>query len=132
MVITKQPINGQRLAQDHFQRQTSNSKIRILTIEGPATFFQQQRRQVTIVSIRESSRSDKATIKIKTSVLATLMGSKAKAGPIKIKIKAIGINRLVAIATSNIKTMSRNCMPSSSRETILDSIQFLRILPAIP
>jgi hypothetical protein len=60
------------------------------------------------------------------------MGSKAKAGPIKIKIKAIGINRPVAIATNNIKTMSRNCMPSSSRETILDSIQFLRILPAIP
>ncbi len=34
--------------------------------------------------------------------------------------------------SSNITITSRNWMPSSSRETILDSIQFLRILPGIP
>jgi hypothetical protein len=46
------------------------------------------------------------------------MGSKVKADPITIKIKAIGTNWPVAIVISNITTTSRNWMPSSSRETI--------------
>jgi hypothetical protein len=65
---------------------------------------------------------------METSVLATLLGSKTMEDPITIKIEAIGENRPVAIASSNITIMSRKLMASSSREIPISQKSFRKFL----